>query len=277
MKQIIFNEKTDYTSSIFAEKLKTAVSGDVDSMNFIFVNTPCVDILQLINNSLKKYEAPPQVMLTFAGENALGTADFSALHSVTYLNIQNRYISSLDGVQLFPNLHRVSITYVLEKELDFSPLTQCKELKSLDTERRLTKKQHGAISQMPKLEKLKAHGLDISRLDIMPALSSLEVHGLLNPIGMSEKLPRLKDLFILSSNGLKDLNFLFDMTKLEKLRIVKMSAIKEFPNFKENNSLTDVYLRDMKNLCEIDNLKTLPRLKNLRIEGKTSLEELKLN
>jgi len=273
MNQIIFNEKTDYTAPTFAEKLKNAVSGDVDSVNFIFGHTPLLDTLQLIDKLLQKYKAPPQVMLTFAGENALGIADFSALHSVTYLNIQNRYVSSLEGVQLFPNLNHVSITYVLEKELDFTPLVQCKSLKCLDVERRLTKKQHQAISKTPKLEKLKAHGLNISQLDIMPYLSFLEVHGLLNPMEFAKKLPCLKDLFILSSNSLKDLGFLSDMAKLEKLRIIKMGGIREFPSFKENNSLTDVYLRDMGNLCEFDNLKTLPQLKKLRLEGNINLAQ----
>lgn len=274
----IFNEKYNYDSSAFVEKLKNAAVRSA-AVNFMFSKTPSPEALCRINNEIRKYTAIADIGLSLGRpqDGVQNIADYGYLSCITNLHTSILAINSLIGVQQFSSLNKISVSYTAEKDLDLSPLEQCNRLENLSIERRLTKKQHQILSRLSVLKKLNVHGLNISSISTIQSLTFLEAHGLLEPKQMPEKLPNLKELVIVSSNGLTDLDFISEMVLLENLRILgPLGGITTLPDFSRSKHLVSLYLRDMKRLCNIDNLQSLSKLKSLRLGGNINLaiEEL---
>ncbi|MEL6562661.1 MAG: hypothetical protein AAFQ94_31115, partial [Bacteroidota bacterium] len=161
-----------------------------------------------------------------------------------------------------PNIRSITIASFLSK--DFTPFGQNKNLKHFG------------------IEETKSTATDISFIENFHQLESLYVDGMKKGIESIQNLRTLNKLtlrgikkenldFLAELSSLSELNLLFgsyknleSLTKIQSLKSIEFSRVRQIPNFDFLNALTNLEILEFEGMSKLEGIPRLDKLKNLK-------------
>lgn len=195
-------------------------------------------IMQRLSNTIKEYEGNEYV------------TDL-ALSRIGYINLQNTYIESLKGIELFKNLYYLDLG-----KTDISDIRPLKELNQLE----YVNLSNTKVKDVSPLKDIELYVLDISNNENIKGY---------------EQIKHLKTLNM-ASCGIKDISKINELKELTSLDLSENTEIKNIDQL--NNSVSELKLDDC-NLNEINSICHLTKLayislKNNNLENINGIEKL---
>ncbi len=229
---------------------------------------------------------PSLEKLQLSWNTGLTDLDFGvAMSSLLELEIRGDSPTSLKGLELAPNLSKLSLTR--HKITSLEPLIGCSALDTLTLVWSEKLNDFEPLRSFKSLKNLKLNlnyslPSDISPLSDLSALTNLNIEGPLKGKNVSyepiAKLAGLTHLTLASAAGMTDSKFFTSLSALERLEIARCDDFVDLTGLENHPNLTSIVLNGCENIKDITPLTTIRSLKFLSMYGvkrPKGLKELK--
>ena len=137
-----------------------------------------------------------------------------------------------------------------------------------------------AVASLKKLEKLRfsrARVPDLRVLGRLPKLRELyfSAGSLKDPSALTEWKKSLRWLEIRQTKGVGDVDFLTELTSLEKLVLADLPNVRALPSLRGHRRLKKIALLKMKSIGKLERIAEAPGLQDLQLRGSWPLASLK--
>ena len=236
----------------YSEEQIIGLKNEDNKVRLIIDEQPDLMKLQLLKDAIINETTEVTLVIWSNDNNLIELSKFECIsNNVVGFESYNygEMLKSIKGISIFKNLRNVVINQLYDNKLCIDELASLENLEELNMRPiPITKYQYPGLNKLSVLKRLKVVGLDSNMLSCLPNLEELICYRFKDGSNLEYVMPNLKEIIIIDSPKIKELDFLFGLKRLNYIRLEGLSQIEELPDLSSISTLESLRLVNMKRL-----------------------------
>lgn len=236
----------------YSEEQIIGLKNEDNKVRLIIDEQPDLMKLQLLKDAIINETTEVTLVIWSNDNNLIELSEFECIsNNVVGFESYNygEMLKSIKGISIFKNLRDVVIDQLYDNKLCIDELASLENLEKLHMRPiPITKYQYPGLNKLSVLKRLEVVGLDSNMLSCLPNLEELICYRFKDGSNLEYVMPNLKKIIIIDSPKIKELDFLFGLTRLNYIHLEGLSQIEELPDLSSISTLESLRLVNMKRL-----------------------------